>query len=104
MVSQTLAAGQTTILHSNPEDVGNNPATPFNPLTYTVDQPSIIQLTPSADSLTCACKALGPVGTAVLTISGQAVNFGPAITTQVQLVVAAGPLDHFSPSFDAPTN
>ena len=102
LATQTIEAGQQTTLHANPVDAGNNPAVPFNGPTYSVDLPSLVTLTPSADKSTCVCAAVGPLGTATVTIHGQAVNFGPDITTQAEIVIVAGPLDHFDPTFDPP--
>lgn len=112
-LSVDLKPGQSVVLHSNPKDAAGNPAVPFNGPTYTTDHPELISLTPSTDKLSCTIASLlaqgAPGGGAALvTIHGQAVNFGPDVTATVTVNVltggvAAGVLDHYAPTFDTPT-
>jgi hypothetical protein len=47
---------------------GNPAALPAGSITWGVDNPAVIALTPSADSLTCDAAAVGPLGTATVSV------------------------------------
>lgn len=59
---------QEDVISANPLDAAGNPTTDSK-LAWSVDDPSMLDLVPSSDSLSCVVKAKGKVGTCHVTAS-----------------------------------
>lgn len=63
---------QSTIVTVSAVDARGNPvaATALGTPAWSVDNPNVLALTPSADGSSCSCAAVGPLGGANLTFTG----------------------------------
>ncbi len=85
MASFSMSDSQQDTLTITATDKKGNPATlPAGSITWAVDQVSLIALTPAADGLSCLAVAVGPLGTATISVKVSA----PDGTT-----LAAGSID-----------
>jgi hypothetical protein len=96
MATTTLTADQQVAITLQFVDKYNNPVTtPTGVPTWSVDHPEWLQINASADGLSAQGLAVGPIGTAVVTVSLDGVSgtesfeVTPGAVASVTLVVAA---------------
>jgi hypothetical protein len=83
------------------DEVGNPVATPDNAtVTYTVDDPTVINLTDNGDG-TATAAAVGVLGTA--NVHAEAMWNGNTVTGDLQIVVVAGLAERFNVVAGEPT-
>lgn len=72
---------------------GNTVTAPTGVPAWSVDQPTILAVTPAADGLSAVCAAVGPVGTATLTVTlnslteAETFDVTPGAVTSITLVL-----------------
>jgi hypothetical protein len=96
-----ITVAQKFLLHSNPEDRGNDPIDPAtlpSAVAWSTSNNSLVTLAPQGvNTVDCEVSALA-VGTAIVFFQ-EGSNQG-AYTVEI----TAGPFDHFAPANDAPAN
>lgn len=92
---------QVTLSGEFTDEVGNPVPTPPNTtVTYTVDDPTIINLTDNGDG-TAVAAAVGPLGTA--NVHAEAAWNGFTVSGDLQIVVVAGLAERFNIVAGEPT-
>lgn len=92
-----LTDGQQIVAHVSELDSKGNPAD--QPGTWTVDRTDLVSVTPSTDGLSCTFEALGPIGTAVVSLT-----VGSLPTATATLDIVAGDAASVNVTFDDPTD
>jgi hypothetical protein len=88
MASQLKDNQQGTLTPVFKDKKGNPVTPPAGSLAWSVDNADLLALTPSADSMTCGVAALGPLGTANVTLN----TSDNSITGHAQIeVIASAP-------------
>jgi hypothetical protein len=72
---------QQVVLSIEPLDSKGNPA-PVEFITWGVDNPNVIALTPAADGKSCLIAATGPLGTAMVSVKADA-DLDPNVTSDI---------------------
>jgi hypothetical protein len=92
---------QVTLTGQWTDEVGNPVDTPADAtVTYTVDDPTIINLTDNGDG-TAVAAAVGALGTA--NVHADATGAGQTVTGDLQIVVVAGLAERFNIAAGEPT-
>ena len=82
----TMQDNQYVTLTADPTDAAGNP-TADTGLTWSADQPSLVDLVPSSDGTQCNVGAAGGVGTVNITVTDSSGNASPADP----ITISAGP-------------
>jgi hypothetical protein len=72
LVAQTMTDSQQTTLGVSEADKRGNPTGPLpagTKVTFLVDNPNVLTLTPNPDGVTCMAASAGPLGTATVTVN-----------------------------------
>lgn len=101
LIMDLQADMQVTLTGTYTDEVGNPTETPVGAtVTYTVDDPTIINLTDNGDG-TAVAAATGTLGTA--NVHAEATAGGQTLTADLQIVVVAGLAERFSIVAGEPT-
>lgn len=101
LIMDLAADMQVTLTGTYTDEVGNPTETPVGAtVTYTVDDPTIINLTDNGDG-TAVAAATGTLGTA--NVHAEATAGGQTLTADLQIVVVAGLAERFSITAGEPT-
>ena len=85
IVAFQLTDSQQTTVTIKPQDKKGNPAPVDGAPQWLVDNPNVLALTPSADGLSCLVAAVGPLGTATVSVKADA-DLGGGVTELVGLL------------------
>lgn len=97
-----LTDEQRVTLHAQPVTEGGNPAGIDGPVTWSVSDPALVTLNPNG--FDCEVVTNGPLGTAVVTVEGDA-DLGAGVTLingSVDIEVIAAPAVSINITNDAP--
>ncbi len=97
-----LGDNQFTTIHVTGLDPAGLPGVFAHPPAWSVDDPSVVTITPSDDGATCRVEAAAPpkLGNAVVTLTDVDDATVPALTFEV--AVAAEAVNHFGVTVDPP--
>ena len=77
-----LTTEQKVTLHAQPVTAAGSPALVEGPIAWSVSDPAILTLVPSADGSSCEVITTGATGIATVTATGDA-NLDPLVTENV---------------------
>ena len=103
MQTLTLTDAQQVIVTAQPEDSTGNPATNFNPATWTVANPAICNVTALSASGLTGTVVGATVGSTTITVTGSTGNFGTAYSSTFSVTVTPGVPTQFVFTFGTPT-
>lgn len=86
----TLSDSQHVPLTITPVDKKGNPATISSVPVWSVDNPNLLALTPSADGLSCDIASVGPLGSAKVSVSVAADATLPALIGELDVTINGG--------------
>jgi hypothetical protein len=97
-ITLSLPVGYKTKIHSNPQDVNNNPVTVPTPCVWGVDNGLVSLNSDGGDqNVGCIVTAGTTIGVSTVTVTD-----GVVVAT-ITITITALPLDHFAPTYDPPT-
>lgn len=88
-----LTITQETKVATKIVDARGNPAQVDGIPTWQIDNPNVVALTPSSDGLSCLVAAVGPIGTAIVSMTADA-DLGSGTETLIGILaveIVAGP-------------
>ncbi len=102
-VDINLGDNQFTTLHVQGLDAAGSPRAFIAPPAWTVDDATVVLITPATDGLSCRVEGATPtkLGTAIVTVTDSDDSTIPAATFNV--TVAAEPITHLNVTADPPT-
>lgn len=92
LMATTMTDSQVTTLSLTLADKKGNPTGPLPAgasVSWLVDNPNVLAVTPSADTLTCSAAAVGPLGAATVTVK-VALPDGSNATGSIDFTIVAG--------------
>ena len=99
-MSLALLDDQQTTAHASAVDAAGNPVPDPNPLTWVVDDATILTLTPSADTQSCTIVTTGKLGVANVTMTDSVLNVSDTFDVSVGVDAPTA----LSVNFDPPTS
>ena len=100
--NKNITAGESVVVDSNPSDPNNNPTIPTGDIMWAQDSNAFGTGAPQGtldEQYKFSSPAGGPLGVTTITMAGP----GNTTNSQVTVTVVSGNLDHFAPTFEAPT-
>lgn len=101
-----LLNNQTVRLTAVPVDARGYTSRVDGVPVWSVSDPTLVSIVPAADGLSCQVTPLGPLGTAVVTVTGDA-DLGAGVTNitgSIDVIVEAGQAVSFLVTAGEPTN
>ena len=104
MAQVSMSDSQQVVLSVVGKDKKGNPADLTGTLQWSVDNPNVVAVNPATDNKSCTCVAVGPLGTATVTVKETDDQGNTLAAGTCDFTITAGPVSTIEVTPGAPTD